>query len=36
MTKITKDKFSPEYIIKVYNPKIGMEGFLVIDKAAFN
>ena len=26
-----KDKFGPEYIIKVYDPKIGMEGFLVID-----
>ncbi len=26
-----KDKFGPEYIIKVYDSKIGMEGFLVID-----
>ncbi len=26
-----KDRFGPEYIIKVYDPKIGMEGFLVID-----
>ncbi|MBI1838991.1 MAG: Glu/Leu/Phe/Val dehydrogenase [Candidatus Colwellbacteria bacterium] len=25
------DKFGPEYIIKVYDPKIGMRGFLVID-----
>ncbi len=28
---IEKDKFGPEYIVKVYDPKIGMEGFLVID-----
>jgi len=26
-----KDNFGPEYIVKVYDPKIGMEGFLVID-----
>jgi len=26
-----KDEFGPEYIVKVYDPKIGMEGFLVID-----
>ncbi len=26
-----KDKFGPEYIIKVYDARIGMEGFLVID-----
>lgn len=26
-----KDEFGPEYIIKVYDPQIGMEGFLVID-----
>ncbi|MEK9147770.1 MAG: Glu/Leu/Phe/Val dehydrogenase dimerization domain-containing protein [Patescibacteria group bacterium] len=26
-----KDKFGPEYIIKIYDSKIGMEGFLVID-----
>lgn len=31
---IIKDKFGPEYIIKVYDPKIGMEGFLVIDSLA--
>ena len=30
----TNDKFGPEYIIKVYDPKIGMEGFLVIDNTA--
>lgn len=29
-----KDKFGPEYIIKVYDAKIGMEGFLVIDNTA--
>lgn len=33
--KIKKDKFGPEYIIEVYDPKIGMEGFLVIDNTAF-
>lgn len=32
--KILKDKFGPEYIIKVYDSKIGMEGFLVIDNTA--
>lgn len=26
-----QDKFGPEYIMKVYDPKIGMEGFLVVD-----
>lgn len=26
-----KDKFGPEYIVKVYDPRTGMEGFLVID-----
>ena len=31
MNEIKKDKFGPEYIIEVYAPKIGMEGFLVID-----
>lgn len=29
--EIIKDKFGPEYIVNVYDPKIGMEGFLVID-----
>lgn len=29
--EIIKDKFGPEYVIRVYDPKIGMEGFLVID-----
>lgn len=29
-----KDRFGPEYIIKVYDPKIGMRGFLVIDNTA--
>jgi len=28
---IPKDEFGPEYIINVYDPQIGMEGFLVID-----
>lgn len=31
MSEIKKDKFGPEYVIEVYDPKIGMEGFLVID-----
>ena len=30
-----KDKYGPEYIIEVYDPKIGMEGFLVIDNTVF-
>jgi glutamate dehydrogenase (NAD(P)+) len=29
--EIPKDKFGPEYIVKVYDPKIGRERFLVID-----
>jgi glutamate dehydrogenase/leucine dehydrogenase len=28
--KISKDKFGPEYVVKVYDPEIGMTGFLVI------
>ena len=28
---IKKDKYGPEYVIEVYDPKIGMNGFLVID-----
>lgn len=28
---IKKDEFGPEYIINVYDPELGMEGFLVID-----
>lgn len=28
------DKFGPEIIVKVYDPKIGMRGFLVIDNTA--
>lgn len=31
---ITKDKFGPEYVVRVYDPLIGMEGFLVIDNTA--
>ncbi len=30
-SQIKKDKFGPEYIIEVYDPRIGLEGFLVID-----
>jgi len=29
-----KDKFGPEYIVKIYDPKLGMEGFLVIDNTS--
>jgi len=29
-----KDQFGPKYIVKVYDPKIDMEGFLVIDNTA--
>jgi len=29
--KILKDKFGPEYILEVYDSKVGMNGFLVID-----
>lgn len=32
---IYQDELGPEYIVKVYDPKIGMEGFLVIDNTAF-
>ena len=31
MQNYPKDNFGPEYIVRVYDPKIGMEGFLVID-----
>ena len=31
---MTKDEFGPEYVVKVYDPKIGMEGFLVIHNTA--
>jgi len=29
--KTSEDKFGPEYVVEVYDPKIGMRGFLVID-----
>lgn len=29
------DEFGPEYIIKIYDSKIGMEGYLVIDNTVF-
>ncbi len=31
---IFKDKFGPEYIVKVHDPKIGMEGVLIVDNTA--
>lgn len=32
---INNDEFGPEYLIKIYDSKLGMEGFLVIDNTAF-
>ncbi|MDP3948447.1 MAG: Glu/Leu/Phe/Val dehydrogenase dimerization domain-containing protein [bacterium] len=32
--KVEKDKFGPEYVVEVYDPALGMEGFLVIDNTA--
>ena len=32
--KIKKDAFGPEYVVRVYDSKVGMEGFLVIDNTA--
>ena len=29
-----KDEFGPEYVVRVYDAAIGMEGFLVIDNTA--
>jgi len=34
--EITKDEFGPEYVIRIYDPKLGMEGFLVIDNTVFS
>ncbi len=31
MSNIIKDQFGPEYVVNVYDSKLGMEGFLVID-----
>src|SRR3989338_8162781 len=31
---VVNDKFGPERVLKVYDPKIGMKGFLVIDNTA--
>lgn len=31
---ITHDQFGPEYVIEVFDPAIGMQGFLVIDNTA--
>lgn len=31
---ITKDRFGPEYVVRVSDPAIGLEGFLVIDNTA--
>ena len=31
MKEIIKDEFGPEYVINIYDPKLKMEGFLVID-----
>jgi glutamate dehydrogenase (NAD(P)+) len=32
--KVTRDKFHPEYVLQVHDPKIGMEGILVIHNTA--
>lgn len=34
MQGIEKDEYGPEYVVEVYNAKLGMEGFLVIDNTA--
>lgn len=34
MPEIRKDEFGPEYCLTVYDPSIGMEGYLVIDNTA--
>lgn len=34
-TSIPKDEFGPELIVKVYDPKVKMEGVLVVDNTAF-
>lgn len=31
---INKDKFGPEQVLEVWDPKLKMEGFLVIDNTA--
>lgn len=31
---IPKDRFGPEYVVRMYDPAISMEGFLVIDNTA--
>lgn len=31
LMKVIKDKFGPEYVVRVYDPAIGMTGFLVVD-----
>ncbi len=31
MLNFFKDEFGPEYIVQVYDPRLNMEGFLVID-----
>ncbi|MEX0877421.1 MAG: Glu/Leu/Phe/Val dehydrogenase [Candidatus Spechtbacterales bacterium] len=32
---IVHDEFGPEKVLEVYNPRVGMRGFLVIDNTAF-
>lgn len=34
MRKIFSDEFGPEYLVEIYDPKIKMAGFLVIDSTA--
>lgn len=33
-TNIVRDEFGPEYVVRVTDPRLGMEGFLVIDNTA--
>src|SRR3990167_2425765 len=34
-TQTMRDKIGPEYLIEVYDPKINMTGFLIIDNTKF-
>ncbi|MBU4299532.1 hypothetical protein KJ636_05845 [Patescibacteria group bacterium] len=34
LKEIISDEFGPEYLVEVYDPKIGMRGFLVLDNLA--
>lgn len=34
MNTVLNDEFGPEYVLRVYDPSLGMEGFLIIDNTA--